>query len=205
MSRSQKPYSQSCVDNAAPILEVLKRYLPAQGELLEIGSGTGQHAVLFAGLFTEIIWHTSDMLEQHPGIQMWLDEAHLLNLRTPLALDVINDSWPEQQFDAIYTANTAHIMPMEAVEGMFRGVASVLKADAPFLLYGPFMYHGQHTSESNQHFDLMLRSWEPAQGVRDVDWLEDVASRYGLILDEDLEMPANNRILIWRLGSPVRP
>ncbi len=195
----QKPYAQSCDENASPILAVLKQKLPPSGDLLEIGSGTGQHATLFADSFPEIIWHTSDLTELHSGIQLWLDEAQRPNLLPPVALNVLSDPWPEQQFDAIFTANTAHIMPLEAVEAMLKGVASVLKKGAPFLIYGPFMYNGEHTSESNRRFNHRLRSREPHQGIRDLKWLQEKAGEQGLYLDEDIERPANNRILLWRL------
>jgi len=199
MSGNQKPYAESCKENAPPILEVLKQKLPQSGELLEIGSGTGQHAVLFARSFPTIIWHTSELTDMHSGIQMWLDEVQLSNLRPPVALDVLNDSWPIQKFDAIYTANTAHIMPKSAVEAMFRGAALKLKAGAPFLIYGPFMYNGKHTSVSNTRFEHWLRSQDQNRGIRDLIWLRDLACECGLYLDEDIEMPANNRMLIWRL------
>ena len=204
MSSNDKPYAEACDQNGPPILQVLTRTLPAQGELLEIGSGTGQHAVMFAQHFPDIIWHTSDRAEMHQGIQLWLDETSLANLRSPIALDVLNDPWPEKQFDAIFSANTAHIMSMVAVEAMFTGVAKSLKPGAPFLLYGPFMYDGVHTSESNWRFDRWIRSWEAERGVRDVSWLKEIAKPLGLNLDEDVEMPENNRTLIWRKQKPVR-
>ena len=196
---NKKPYAEACDENAAPILEVLEEKLPASGKLLEIGSGTGQHAVKFAEAFPNIQWHTSDMAEMHEGIQMWLDEVALPNLHTPMALDVLNDPWPEQTYDAAYSANTAHIMSEEAVEAMLQGVAKILKPGAPFLLYGPFMYDGEHTSESNWRFDRWIRSWEKHRGVRDVTWLKEIAEPVGLVLEEDIEMPANNRTLVWRL------
>ncbi len=198
MATKSKPYAEACDENGPHILQVLKARLPAEGELLEIGSGTGQHAVMFAAALPGIIWHTSDQGEMHEGIQMWLDEAAHPNLRAPIALNVLHDPWPKQQFDAIYSANTAHIMPEEAVEAMFAGVSVALKSGAPFLLYGPFMYDGEHTSESNWRFDRWLRSSEPHRGIRDVAWLKEIATSLGLVLEEDIEMPVNNRILIWR-------
>ncbi len=198
MTNRRKPYAEACDENGTAILEVLRSRLPASGELLEIGSGTGQHAVMFAKALPGIQWHTSDVAQMHEGIQMWLDEAHLPNLYPPIALDVRNDPWPKMPFDAIYSANTAHIMPEEAVDAMFTGVAKILKTDAPFLLYGPFMYDGEHTSESNWRFDRWIRSSEKHRGIRDVNWLKQIAEPVGLILDEDLEMPINNRTLVWR-------
>lgn len=199
MALRRKPYAEACDQNGPPILEVLKARLPARGELLEIGSGYGQHAVMFARALPDIVWQPSDRAEMHEGIQMWIDEAQLPNLRNPIALDVLQDPWPEQQFDAIFSANTAHIIPVEGVEAMFAGIARVLKPGAPFLIYGPFMYDGQHTSESNWSFDITIRSWEAHRGIRDVTWLKEVADAVGLYLDEDVEMPKNNRTLVWRL------
>ena len=198
MTNHRKPYAEACDENGPHILKVLKASMPAHGDLLEIGSGTGQHAVMFAEALPDIQWHTSDMSEMHEGIQMWLDEVELPNLHSPVALDVLNDNWPEQTFDAVYSANTAHIMPEEAVEAMFQGVAKILKPGAPFLLYGPFMYDGEHTSESNWRFDRWIRSWEKHRGIRDVSWLKSIAEPLGLMLEEDIEMPVNNRILLWR-------
>ncbi len=201
MNTPRKPYAEACDENGPPILEALKIQLPQQGELLEIGSGTGQHAVRFAAAFPGIVWHTSDRVEMHAGIRLWLDEAGLPNLRAPIALDVIQDSWPAQQFDAVFSANTAHIMPEKAVAAMFSGVGRVLKPGAPFLLYGPFMYNGEHTSESNWRFDRWIRAWEAHRGIRDVRWLKLLAEQAGLCLDEDIEMPVNNRILVWRKNT----
>ncbi|MDH5785104.1 MAG: class I SAM-dependent methyltransferase [Chromatiales bacterium] len=194
----RKPYAESCDENGPPILEVLRRELPASGDLLEIGSGTGQHAVMFATALPDIQWHTSDMIEMHDGIQMWLDEVSHPNLHPPIRLNVLSDPWPEQRYDAIYSANTAHIMSEEAVEAMFRGAGKVLKPASSFLLYGPFMYDGEHTSESNARFELWLKSQGDHQGIRDVSWLKEIASSAGLELEKDIEMPANNRILLWQ-------
>lgn len=198
MTVSQKPYAESCEENGLPILEVLQKKLPAAGELLEIGSGTGQHAVKFARALPGIIWHTSDREEAHPGIKLWIEEAQLANLRSPYPLDVLADRWPEQRFDAAFSANTAHIMSMEMVEKMFQGVAAILKPGAPFLLYGPFIYDDTDTCESNIRFDSWLRSRVPHQGIRHLAWLKEIAGKQHLFLDDDIEMPANNRILIWR-------
>ena len=199
MTISQKPYAESCEENAAPILKVLNQKLPTSGELLEIGSGTGQHAVKFAKALPDIIWHTSDMSDMHHGIQLWIDEARLPNLHSPYPLDVLINAWPKQLFDAAFSANTAHIMSMDMVEGMFRGIASILKPGAPFLLYGPFIYDDIDTCESNMRFDSWLRSRQPHQGIRHMAWLKQIAEKYDLYLDDDIEMPANNRMLIWRL------
>jgi len=196
---SKKPYAEACVKNGPAILEVLRQKLPGHGRVLEIASGTGQHAVFFAEALPDIEWQTSDLKEKHHGIQQWLDEAGLENVLPPLSLDVMADVWPEQSYDAVFSANSAHIMPVEAVEKMFRGVAKVLVPDGLFLLYGPFMYGGEHSSDSNFLFDCWLKSNGPQRGLRDVDWLRELAAKLSLTLQEDIEMPANNRILVWRL------
>ena len=156
---------------------------------------------MFAEAFPQLTWQTSDLVEMHNGIQLWIDESGCSNLHSPIALDVINDPWPKQQFDAIYSANTAHIMPIEAVEAMFVGITKVLKPDAPFLIYGPFVYDGEHTSESNWRFDRWIRAWEEHRGLRDVTWLKEIAEPLGLMLEEDVEMPVNNRTLVWRKSA----
>lgn len=196
---SRKPYAEACERNAPPILEVLQRFLPASGELLEIGSGTGQHAVQFARALPFIRWQTSDLQAMHEGIMLWLAEANLPNLTPPLALDVFDqDNWPDRQFDAVYTANTLHIVSEAGVELMFAGVAKLLKPEGLFFTYGPFMYDGKHTSERNWSFDLTNRAWDENRGIRDVSWLKSVAATSGLALAGDIEMPSNNRTLIWR-------
>jgi cyclopropane fatty-acyl-phospholipid synthase-like methyltransferase len=200
----QKPFAESCVENREPIFAALEPRLASSRSLLEIGSGTGQHAVYFAPRLAHLTWQTSDQSDQHPGIRAWLDEAALDNVVAPLALDVLKDPWPAGPFDASFSANTAHIMSEEAVKAMFRGVSRVLIAGGPFLLYGPFMYDGQHTAPSNAEFDRWLRHRDPEMGVRDVDWLKDIAQAIGLSLDEDLEMPVNNRILVWRKVGRTR-
>jgi cyclopropane fatty-acyl-phospholipid synthase-like methyltransferase len=166
--------------------------------LLEIGSGTGQHAVYFAAELPSLHWQTSDRVENHAGIQAWLDESGLDNVGAPLALDVLTDTWPDGPYDAAFSANTAHIMSESAVEAMFLGLGRVLADGAPFLLYGPFNYDGRFTSPSNREFDAWLRHRDPQMGIRDVAWLQDAGERGGLVLDEDLEMPVNNRCLVWR-------
>jgi len=194
----QKPYAESCEQNGPPILNVLREVLEGPLDLLEIGSGTGQHAVMFGGAFPDVQWQTSDRLEMHAGINLWLGEAGLINVQAPIPLDVLDDPWPERQYDVVFSANTAHIMPPQGVEAMFSGVSRVLAAGGLFLIYGPFMYDGRHTSESNREFDRWLKFRESHQGVRDVAWLKQIATPLELELARDVAMPANNRILIWR-------
>ena len=193
-----KPFAESCVQNRQPILAVLSQRLGDCRELLEIGSGTGQHAVYFAPELPQLIWHTSDRADQHSGIQAWLNEAGLPNIRSPRRLDVLSDPWPDDRFDAVFSANTAHIMPERAVEAMFRGVGRVLRTGGSFLLYGPFNYDGRFSSPSNAAFDQWLKARDPEMGIRDLAWLNALAEMAGMRLAEDVEMPVNNRTLVWK-------
>lgn len=194
---ADRPFAESCVENREPIFAVLAPRLKGSASLLEIGSGTGQHAVYLAPRLPDIVWQTSDRADNHPGIRAWLDEAGLDNVRPPLTLDVLQDAWPEGPYDAVFSANTAHIMASDAVAAMFGGVGRVLAAGGRFLLYGPFSYAGRHTAPSNASFDAWLKARDPLMGVRDVGWLQGLAADAGMILDEDIAMPANNRTLVW--------
>ena len=193
-----KPYSQACENNKQPILKVIHPLLKNATNLLEIGSGTGQHAVFFAEQMPHLKWQTSDVLENHPSIQLWLDDAQLNNPSSPLPLNVLSDNWPQEKYDAVYSANTAHIMPWNAVEAMFSGVGNLLKPDALFILYGPFKYKGEFTSHSNQQFELWLQSVDAERGIRDFEALQILAENNGMSLINDYSMPANNQILVWR-------
>ncbi|MCW8907609.1 MAG: class I SAM-dependent methyltransferase [Sedimenticola sp.] len=195
-----KPYSESCDQNREPILHVIGPLLQDARSLLEIGSGTGQHAVYFAAALPHLVWHTSDCAEYHPGIRLWLEAEALANTRPPLQLDVARSEWPELEVDAVFSANTAHIMHWHEVEAMFAGVGRLLQPGGRFLLYGPFNYHGRFTSDSNVRFDQWLKARDPGMGVRDIEELSQLAEEAGLRLQEDFEMPANNRILYWQRG-----
>jgi len=195
-----KPFAESCEQNKHAILDVLQDYLPARRRLLEIGSGTGQHAVFFAARFPHLHWQTSDRVENHAGIRAWLEEAALPNLAPPLALDVTDSPWPPLSVDAVFSANTAHIMPWEAVAAMFAGVGRVLEDGGVFCLYGPFNYDGRYSAESNRRFDAWLRQQDPRQGVRDFEALDALAREAGMALLRDHPMPADNRTLVWRKG-----
>lgn len=192
-----KPYSEACDENRSPILAVIAPLFQDARTLLEIGSGTGQHAVFFAAALPELIWQTSDIPAHLPGIRLWLTESGLPNLPPPIALDVTGD-WPDGPFDGVFSANTAHIMGEPAVAAMFRGVGRLLAPCGHFSLYGPFAMGGHHTSESNVRFDAWLRARDPRMGVRDLDDLLRLGDESGLELEQDVPMPVNNRILIWR-------
>lgn len=193
-----KPYAESCDQNREPILEILRLYLPERHTLLEIGSGTGQHAVYFAPEFPHLLWQTSDVTENHAGIRQWIAESCCPNVLDPIALDVNQPDWPEPGYEAVFSANTAHIMDWGSVEAMFAGIGRVLNPGGVFLLYGPFNYGGKYTSESNARFDHWLKSRDPASGIRNFDDLDRLAQDHGLELVADHAMPANNRTLVWQ-------
>jgi cyclopropane fatty-acyl-phospholipid synthase-like methyltransferase len=192
-----KPYVESCERNRAPILEVLRVELAGRTRLLEIGSGTGQHAVYLAPEFPELLWQTSDVVEAHAGIEAWLDDAGLPNVLPPLTLDVCKSDWPSERYDAVFSANTVHWMSWPEVERLFSGVGEVLLVGGVFCLYGAFNYGSAFTSESNARFDRWLRARDPASGIRDFEAVDALARRAGMSLERDYEMPANNRMLVW--------
>lgn len=194
---SPKPYSEACERNKAPILEVLETAFANAASVLEIGSGTGQHAVHFGAALPHLTWQTSDLPDNHAGIRMWLDEAKLANVRAPLVLNVSDDHWPVGSVDALFTANTLHIMSWEQVDHMLTGAGRILNPGGSLCIYGPFNYNGAHTSDSNARFDAMLRSRDPRSGIRNIEDVEDLALRNGLKLTADHEMPANNRLLVF--------
>ncbi len=192
-----KPFSQACENNKAFIEPILSRVFAKHQHILEVGSGTGQHAVHFASALPQVIWQSSDLEANHPGIQQWIDESGLSNLKSPLALDVFDRPWPIEHCDGIYTANTLHIMPWEAVVAFFGGVPKVLSSGGSLVIYGPFNYEGQFTSDSNQQFDLWLKARGAHQGIRDIEKVLALAESAGLNLEEDNSMPANNRLLVF--------
>ncbi len=198
---SNKPFSESCVQNRAPILTVLRDAFADRSSVLEIGSGTGQHAVDFGAELPHLRWQTADVTPHHAGIQLWLDEATLPNVLPPIALDVNQQGWRRGRYDAVFSANTLHIMSWPEVGQFFEGVGSVLEPGGVLAVYGPFNYNGAFTSESNARFDAWLKSRDPASGVRDFEAVDALARAQGLMLQQDVAMPANNRTLVWkRLG-----
>lgn len=193
----EKPFSAACERNREPILAVLREHFPDRRQVLEVGSGTGQHAVHFAAGLPHLVWQTSDRPEYHEGIRQWLDEAALPNTRPPLLLDV-NGEWPVQRFDALFTANTLHIMGWAEVRRFFGMLPTVLDADGMLVVYGPFNYGGAFSSESNAAFDADLRARGAHMGIRDFEAVDALALEAGLRLVQDCAMPANNRCLIWQ-------
>jgi cyclopropane fatty-acyl-phospholipid synthase-like methyltransferase len=192
-----KPYADACDRNRGPILEVLRRHFADRRRVLEIGSGTGQHAVYFASALPHLTWQTSDREEHLAGIRLWLEEAQLPNTPAPLALDV-SGAWPEARFDALFSANTLHIMSSDEVQRLFAALPGVMSADAILAVYGPFNYGGAFTSPSNAAFDATLRRRSVKSGIRDFEAVDRLAQASGLKLLEDCAMPANNRTLVWQ-------
>jgi cyclopropane fatty-acyl-phospholipid synthase-like methyltransferase len=192
-----KPFSESCVQNRGPILTVLREWFADRSAVLEIGSGTGQHAVYFGAELPHLRWQTADVVQHHAGIRAWLNEAALPNVLPPLALDVSQAEWRDGRYDAIFSANTLHIMGWPEVKHFFAGVGTVLEPGGVLVVYGPFNYNGAFTSESNARFDAWLKARDPASGVRDFEAVDALARAQGLVLQQDVDMPANNRTLVW--------
>ncbi len=197
-SSMNKPFAESCEQNKHVILAVLEKLYAAPGTVLEIGSGTGQHAVFFAGQLSHLQWQPSDRDENLAGIRAWLEETPQDNMLEPLCLDVSRSDWPLTRVDYIFSANTVHIMSWDAVQAMFNGLGQVLAQHGLFALYGPFNYDGEYTSDSNARFDQWLKQRDPLSAIRDFAALDKLADKAGMECVDDVEMPANNRILVWR-------
>jgi len=191
-------FSSAADRNRIPIIEQLKQRLPVKGTVLEIGSGTGQHAVFFADELPGVIWQPSDRQENIADLVAGFAQVGNRRILPPLRLDVLLDAWPEQKFEASYSANTAHIMSWTAVIAMFSGVSGCLHNHAPFCLYGPFNVDGRFTSESNRQFDSQLRARDPQMGIRDMHDLETLANQNRLVLKQKIAMPANNFLLVFK-------
>jgi cyclopropane fatty-acyl-phospholipid synthase-like methyltransferase len=194
-----KPFAPACERNRDPILAVLRSQFADRRNVLEVGSGTGQHAVYFAAAMPWLTWQCADLATQLPGIRMWLDEAGLPNTPPPLELDV-GGRWPTGTYDAVFSANILHIVGWPEVEAFFDGVGQVLGADGMLVVYGPFNAGGNYTSESNRDFDAWLKARDPRSGIRDVEAVQALAAQAGLRAIDDVAMPANNRCLVWRRG-----
>lgn len=191
------PFSAASENNRLPILRELTRLFETGGTVLEIGAGTGQHAVFFASQLPALIWQPADQRAYLWVIRARQQESRLPNLLPPIELEAGSFDWSGQQYDHLYSANTAHIMSWEAVCAMFEGAGQAL-GHGVFVLYGPFNRNGEFTSESNRRFDASLRSQNAEMGIRDDAALSVLANRSGLVLAEDIAMPANNRILVWQ-------
>ncbi|RTR39578.1 DUF938 domain-containing protein [Shewanella canadensis] len=194
---SQLPFSQSCENNKAPILDVIKRAFAQSTHVLEIGTGSAQHATYFSRYLPHLIWQTSDQADYLEGIEMRLAQTDIPNLKSPLVLDVTK-AWPltnSDSIDAIFTANTLHIMSKEMVEAFFCGIGEYLAPTGQLCIYGPFNYAGEYSSESNARFDIWLKERDHRSAIRDIEWIQALAIDQGLTLTADHPMPANNRLL----------
>jgi SAM-dependent methyltransferase len=191
------PFSEACERNKDPILAVLSECFADRTQVLEIGSGTGQHAVHFARHLTHLTWHPTEQLAYLPDLAARVQFEGTRNLRAPTLLDVRQRVWPLRSVDAIFTANTLHIMSWLEVSAMYRGIGVVLAPGGVLCVYGPFRYDGRYTSPSNLEFDRTLKERDPASGLRDVEALTALAAPYGLQLETDHDLPAFNRLLVF--------
>ncbi len=191
-----RPYSEACEQNKDAILAVLHEVFAGATQVLEIGSGTGQHAVYFATHLPHLVWQPTDLPVHHSGIRAWIDATGQSNVRPPLALDVAG-AWPHQTYDAVFSANTLHILRWSLVADLIAGAGRVLVPGGRLVLYGPFNYQGHYTSASNARFDAWLKARDPHSGVRDFEAVDELARSAGLDLLRDFPMPTNNRTLVW--------
>jgi SAM-dependent methyltransferase len=193
-----KPFAESCERNKEPILAILRELFADRTRVLEVASGTGQHAVYFGHAMPHLVWQTSELPQHHDGILAWLEESGLENVLPPLSLDVSSKDWTPATFDAVFNANTVHIVGWPEVVKLFEGVGRVLEQNGLLCLYGPFNYGGGYTAESNARFDQWLKARDPVSGIRDFEAVDALAAGQGLKLQQDYAMPANNRFLVWR-------
>ena len=195
--------SEACERNKEPILAVLREELAGSTRVLEVGSGTGQHAVYFAAALPQLVWQPSELAENLAPLAERVRLEGGANLREPLALDVRAEPWPVTAADAVFSANTLHIMAWDAVREFFRGAAAVLRSPGVLCVYGPMRYGGAYTSVSNAEFDRALKARDPRSGIRDFEALDELARAAGLGLHADHPMPANNQTLVWRTTGTV--
>jgi len=193
-----KPFAPSCENNKNFILDILRVEFSDRRSVLEVGSGTGQHAAFFAEHLPHLHWQTSDLPENHAGICEWIEEAGLPNLKKPLDLNAEKQPWDIEPVDAVFSANTLHIMSWQQVGLFFQGLPNILLPQAKVVIYGPFNYNGDFTSESNARFNEWLKTQAPYRAIRDFEAVNTLAESVGLTLLNDYEMPANNRILVWQ-------
>jgi len=198
-----KPYSESCERNQKPILKVLQETLTNQQHVLEIASGTGQHAVYFGRALPHLSWQTSELTQNHEGILAWLNEIKLPNVLPPITINVNDAKWPVEIVDTVFNANTVHIITWPEVERLFAGIARVLNPSGILCLYGPFKYKGEFTSESNARFDALLKSRNRNSGIRDFETINRLAETHDLLLVKDVAMPNYNQTLVWQRAPRI--
>lgn len=194
---NNKPYSLACDNNKAPILEIIQTVFKEACTVVEIGSGTGQHACYFAEHLPHLIWQTTDRLPYLSGINAWLAEANLSNLPPPICLEVCDEKWPFNGIEALFSANTLHIMSLFEVEILFQRLDTYLNPHARLCFYGPFNYKGKYTSDSNAQFDVWLKQQNNLSGIKNNEDILALAASCGCELLQDIAMPANNRILVF--------
>ena len=195
---THKRFSEAAARNGTAVLEILDSELGKSVSILEIGSGTGQHAAQFAAALPQVTWQTSDLDENHVTINAWINDSGRPNLLPPLSLNVLSATLSAEAYDAVYSANTAHIMSMEAVQKMFELVGTVLKSAGIFFLYGPFRQNGDFNAPSNAAFHRQLRSRDGTMGIRHIESLDEEGRRYNLSRKRLYAMPANNFLTIWQ-------
>ena len=195
------PHSDACDRNKAPILEVLKVEFAHCTHVLEIGSGTGQHAVHFASALPGIVWQPSDMPDAMPALRKRIFNEGPSNLRAPVTIDVSVTPWDVRKVDGVFSAKTLHIMHWPQVEAFFAGLPAVAKPGTVLAIYGPFRYRGQYTSGSNESFNAMLHARDPGSGIRDFEAVDALAHAAGFSLVADHAMPANNQTLVWKSAA----
>lgn len=193
-------FSEACERNKGPILNILRDILRNSKAVLEIGSGTAQHTVCFADNLTHVQWQPSDVRHNIPVIRENLSRYCPTNVKDPIELDVRNHPWPVGRVDAIFSANTLHIMSWKHVGNFFKGIGEVLEEDGLLCIYGPFRYHNAYTSDSNTDFDKYLKMRDASSGIRDFEAVDELARQQGLVLAQDNTMPANNQLIIWKRG-----
>ncbi|HEY8569144.1 DUF938 domain-containing protein [Microbulbifer sp.] len=197
MTDVKLPDAPSTGRNREPILEQLQRLLTSSRRVLEVGSGTGQHAVYFAPHLPHLLWQTSERAQNLHEVQAWLASSPADNLPPPLLLDVTGD-WPQLRVDTLFTANTLHIMPASAVEVFFARLPQVLEPGGQLIVYGPMKIAGDYIGPGNADFDVWLKERDPLRGIRDLEWLDQLAEAQGLRRTENNFLPANNQLLVWR-------
>jgi hypothetical protein len=195
------PHSDPCERNKGPILEVLRNAFAGCKHVLEIGSGTGQHAVHFATGMPWLVWQPSEIPESMPGLRKRIFNEGPSNLRAPVEIDVSASPWDVRKVDGVFTANTLHIMHWPQVQAFFAGLPAVAKPGAVLAIYGPFRYDGRYTSGSNESFDAMLHARDPGSGLRDFREVDALARTAGFAFQADHAMPANNQTLVWTLAE----
>ncbi|PCI77466.1 MAG: methylase [SAR86 cluster bacterium] len=192
------PFSQASENNKQVILEILERHLKDGDQVLELAGGTGQHAVHFAANLPNLHWQSSDIPSNVDNLNLRLARAKRANLPAAIAIDVNNSPWTSDRPTAIFSANSLHIMSADSVENFFKGIGKILQADGTLIVYGPFKYAGEFTTPSNEGFDRWLKDRDPVSGIRDFEWVSELAAGANLSIIEDNSMPANNQLLVWK-------